>query len=174
MSLLLNGAKTMTIAGTEMQCLEIYTGEAYTLPLNFSYSNGNPANALTPNAWALATSAKFYSVDTVTYPNADEVVLGNLTLLTPQPSTGIGSYAPNLVANWSNAAAGQGYLYIPTNLTGGTGTPDPTPVIPPSAASTANPSTLVVVTLQISKQSTANSALAEVNKEPLGFIVRYQ
>jgi hypothetical protein len=173
MSLLLNGAKTMTIAGTEMQCLEIYTGEAYTLPLNFSYSNGNPANALTPNAWALATSAKFYSVDTVTYPNADEVVLGNLTLLTPQPSTGVGTYSPNLVANWSNAAAGQGYLYIPANLTGGTGSPNPTPNIALANGSSAN-STLVLVTLQISKQSTANSALAEINKEPLGFIVRYQ
>lgn len=172
MSLLLNGAKTMTIAGTEMQCLEIYTGEAYTLPLNFSYSNGNPANALTPNAWALATSAKFYSVDNVTYPNVDEVVLGNITLLSPQPSTGAGTYSANLVANWSNAAAGQGYLYIPANLTGNTGSPNPTPNI--ALANSGANSTLVIVTLQISKQSTANSSLAEVNKEPLGFIVRYQ
>ena len=172
MSLLLNGAKTMTIAGTEMQCLEIYTGEAYTLPLNFAYSNGNPANALVPNAWALSTSAKFYSVDNVTYPNEDEVVLGNITLLTPQPSTGAGTYAANLVASWSNAAAGQGYIYIPANLTGGTGTPNPTPNV--ALANSGANSTLVIVTLQISKQSTANAALAEVNKEPLGFIVRYQ
>lgn len=172
MSLLLNGAKTMTIAGTEMQCLEIYTGEAYTLPLNFTYSNGNPANALTPNAWALSTSAKFYSVDNVTYPNVDEVVLGNITLLTPQPSTGAGNYSANLVANWSNAAAGQGYLYIPADLTGGTGSPNPTPNI--ALANSGANSTLVIVTLQISKQSTANASLAEVNKEPLGFIVRYQ
>jgi hypothetical protein len=164
----------MTIAGTEMQCLEIYTGEAYTLPLNFTYSNGNPANALVPNAWALATSAKFYSVDTVTYPNPDEVVLGNITLLTPQPTTGSGTYSANLIAAFSNAAGGQGYLYIPSDLTGGTGTPNQTPVIPSSAASTANPSTLVVVTLQISKQSGSNASLAEINKEPLGFIVRYQ
>lgn len=172
MSLLLNGAKTMTIAGTEMQCLEIYTGEAYTLPLNFSYSNGNPANALTPNSWALSTSAKFYSVDNVTYPNVDEVVLGNITLLSPQPTTGPGTYSANLVANWSNAAAGQGYLYIPANLTGGTGTPNATPTV--NLANSGANSTLVIVTLQISKQSTANSALAEINKEPLGFIVRYQ
>lgn len=174
MSLLLNGAKTMTIAGTEMQCLEIYTGEAYTLPLNFTYSNGNPANALVPNAWALSTSAKFYSVDSVTYPNVDEVVLGNLTLLTPQPTTGPSTYTANLISAFSNAAGGQGYLYIPADLTGGTGAPNATPIIPPSAASTANPSTLVVVTLQISKQSASNPSLAEINKEPLGFIVRYQ
>jgi hypothetical protein len=172
MSLLLNGAKTMTIAGTEMQCLEIYTGEAYTLPLNFTYANSNPANALVPNAWALSTSAKFYSVDNVTYPNADEVVLGNITLLAPQPSTGSGTYSANLVANWSNAAAGTGYLYIPANLTGGTGSPNPTPNI--ALANSGANSTLVVVTLQISKQSTANTSLAEVNKEPLGFIIRYQ
>jgi len=172
MSLLLNGAKTMTIAGTEMQCLEIYTGEAYTLPLNFSYSNGNPANALVPNAWALSTSAKFYSVDNVTYPNEDEVVLGNITLLAPQPSTGASTYSANLVANWSNAAAGQGYLYIPANLTGGTGSPNPTPTV--GLANSGANSTLVIVTLQISKQSTANASLAEINKEPLGFIVRYQ
>lgn len=172
MSLLLNGAKTMTIAGTEMQCLEIYTGEAYTLPLNFTFANGAPANALVPNAWALATSAKFYSVDTVTYPNVDEVVLGNITLLAPQPSSGANTYQSNLIAAFSNASVGQGYLYIPAGLSGGSGSPDPTPTIG-LANNTAN-STLVIVTLQVSKQSTANSSLAEINKEPLGFIIRYQ
>jgi hypothetical protein len=172
MSLLLNGAKTMTIAGTEMQCLEIYTGEAYTLPINFTYANNAPANALVPNAWALATSAKFYSVDNVTYPNVDEVVLGNITLLAPQPSNGANTYQSNLIAAFSNAAAGQGYLYIPAGLSGGSGSPNPTPTIG-LANNTAN-STLVIVTLQVSKQSTANSSLAEINKEPLGFIIRYQ
>jgi hypothetical protein len=172
MSLLLNGAKTMTIAGTEMQCLEIYTGEAYTLPLNFTYSNGNPANALVPNAWALATSAKFYSVDNVTYPNVDEVVLGNITLLTPQPSTGAGTYSANLIAAFSNAAGGTGYLYIPADLTGNTGTGNLTPTV--ALANSGANSTLVIVTLQISKQSGSNASLAEINKEPLGFIVRYQ
>jgi len=162
----------MTIAGTEMQCLEIYTGEAYTLPLNFTYANGNPANALVPNAWALSTSAKFYTVDTVSYPNVDEVVLGNITLLAPQPSTGAGTYSPNLIAAFSNAAAGTGYLYIPATLSGGSGSPDPTPTI--GLANTSANSTLVIVTLQISKQSTANASLAEINKEPLGFIIRYQ
>jgi hypothetical protein len=172
MSLLLNGAKTMTIAGTEMQCLEIYTGEAYTLPLNFTYANNAPANALVPNAWALSTNAKFYTVDTVTYPNPDEVVLGNITLLAPQPSTGAGTYSANLITAFSNAAAGQGYLYIPADLSGNTGSPNATPTVG-LANNTAN-STLVIVTLQISKQSTANSSLAEINKEPLGFIIRYQ
>jgi hypothetical protein len=172
MSLLLNGAKTMTIAGTEMQCLEIYTGEAYTLPLNFTFANGAPANALVPNAWALSTSAKFYEVDNVTYPNENEIVLGNITLDAPQPSTGAGTYSPNLIAAFTNAAAGTGYLYIPAGLTGGTGTGNLTPVV--SLANSGANSTLVIVTLQISKQSQANASLAEINKEPLGFIVRYQ
>lgn len=172
MSLLLNGAKTMTIAGTEMQCLEIYTGEAYTLPLNFTYANGAPANALVPNAWALSTSAKFYEVDNITYPSPDSVDLGNLTLLTPQPSTGAGTYSANLITAFSNAAGGTGYLFIPADLTGGTGSPNPTPTI--SLANNAANSTLVIVTLNITKESTANASLDEVNKEPLGFIVRYQ
>ena len=162
----------MTIAGTEMQCLEIYTGEAYTLPLNFTYANGNPANALVPNAWALSTSAKFYTVDTVTYPNVDEVVLGNITLLAPQPSTGANNYSTSLISAFSNASAGTGYLYIPATLSGGSGSPNPTPTI--GLANTTANSTLVIVTLQISKQSAANASLAEINKEPLGFIIRYQ
>jgi len=91
MSLLLNGAKTMTIAGTEMQCLEIYTGEAYTFPLNFTDSTGNGNS--TPNV-ALANSA-------------------------------------------------------------------------------AN-STLVIVTLTVSRTSNSNVSLTDINREPLGFIVRYQ
>ena len=172
MSLLLNGAKTMTIAGTEMQCLEIYTGEAYTLPLNFNYANGSPANASIPNAWTLSTSAKFYNVDTVSYPTPDTVELGNLTLTVPQPSTGAGTYSANLIAAWSNIDAGQGYLYIPADLTGNTGSPNATPTI--NLANSGANSTLVIVTLTVTKESTANASLDEINKEPLGFIVRYQ
>jgi hypothetical protein len=41
MSLLLNGSRTMTIAGTPIQCLEIYTGESYTIPFSFVDNTGN-------------------------------------------------------------------------------------------------------------------------------------
>jgi hypothetical protein len=164
MSLLLNGAKTMTIAGTEMQCLEIYTGEAYTLPITFTDANGNPANASVPNAWVLSASAKFYSVDNVTYVDADNVVLGNINLTT-QPNAG--NYT--LVTNWSNINAGEAYLYIGNNITNsGNATPNI------SLANNAANSTLVIVTLQINRESVANGALTNINKEPLGFIVRYQ
>lgn len=165
MSLLLNGAKTMTIAGTEMQCLEIYTGEAYTLPINFTDANGNPANALQPNAWSLTTSANFYSVSDVTYTNDTSVVLGNLTQL-PSPA----NTAYTISTNWTNAQVGTAYLYIGNNITntGNANIPQVT-----LANNTAN-SVLVLVTLTVAKQSIVNPALADINREPLGFIVRYQ
>lgn len=172
MSLLLNGSKTVTIAGTEMQCLEIYTGESYTLPLSFTDNTGNPINCTLPNNWALSTSAKFYTADTVSYTDTDLVVLGNLTLNSPQPSTGGNTYSPNLIAAFSNASNGTGYLYIPADLTGGSGSPNATPVIG-LANNTAN-TTVVVVTMTVSRQSSSNAALADINREPIGMIVRYQ
>jgi hypothetical protein len=171
MSLLLNGSKTVTIAGTEMQCIEIYTGESYTLPIAFVDAQGNAINCTVPNNWALSTSAKFYTCTDIVY-GTNTVILGNLNLLDPQPSIGSGTYSPNLVAAFTNAAAGTGYLYIPTDLTGNTGSPNATPTI--SLANNAANSTVVVVTLQVSRQSSANASLADINKEPLGMIVRFQ
>lgn len=166
MSLLLNGAKTMTLAGTQMQCLEIYTGEAYTLTLAFTDANGNPANALSPNTWALSTSANFYTVSNVTYNASNtEVVLGNLTQL-----NAVSAANYTVSANWTNAAGGLGYLYIGNNITNNSpnGVPNVT-----LANNTAN-SVLVLVTLSVTKQSDANASLTDINREPLGFIVRYQ
>lgn len=163
MSLLLNGAKTMTIAGTEMQCLEIYTGEAYTLPLTFTYSNGAPANA---NGWTMTSSAKFYTVADVTYTSPDEVVLGNLTLNAGQPNAN----AYTIVTGFTNANAGVGYLYVGNNITNTANANIPQITLANSAAN----STLVLVSLQIAKASSANGSLTDINKEPLGFIVRYQ
>ena len=168
MSLLLNGSKTMTIAGTEMQCIEIYTGESYTLPFTFTYANSAPINC---NGWSLTTGAKFYNVDTVTYPTVDTVDLGNLTLTSPQPSTGAGTYSANLTAAFTTAASGIGYLYIPSNLTGGTGSPNATPTI--NLANSGANSTLVIVTMGVSRTD-ALSTLTDFNKEPIGIIVRYQ
>ena len=156
----------MTIAGTEMQCLEIYTGEAYTFPISFTDANGNPANALVPNAWALGASAKYYNVDNVTYVNDTEVILGNLSLNSPQPA----SNAYTIVANWTNANIGTAYLYIGNNITNTGNTNIPFIDLANNAAN----STLFIVTLTVSKQSTANASLADINKEPLGFIIRYQ
>ena len=167
MSLLLNGSKTMTIAGTEMQCIEIYTGESYTLPLQFK---DNAGNAINTTSWTLSTSAKFYNVNDITY-DVENVVLGNLTLLSPQPSTGAGTYSANLTATFTTPVSGQGYLYIPADLTGGTGSPNPTPTI--NLANNAANSTIVVITLGVTR-SDVLSGLQSFNKEPIGVVVRYQ
>lgn len=173
MSLLLNGAKTVTIAGTEMQCIEIYTGESYTLPLTFTDSSGNPVDCTIPNTWILGTSAKFYEATDITYTNDTSIVMGNLTLDAPQPNTGAGTYSANLIAQFSNAANGTGYLYIPSDLTGNING-DNTPVIVPPAQNTTANSTVVVVTLSVTRESTSNASLLDINKEPIGMIVRYQ
>lgn len=166
MSLLLNGSKTMTIAGTEMQCIEIYTGESYTLPIAFTYANSSPINC---TGWTLTTSAKFYNVDNITY-NTDTVDLGNLTLLSPQPNTGGGTYSANLTAAFTTPASGLGYLYIPADLTGNV-SGDNTPII--SLANNAANSTIVVITLGVSRTD-ALSTRTDFNKEPIGVVVRYQ
>jgi hypothetical protein len=164
MSLLLNGAKTMTIAGTEMQCLEIYTGEAYTFPITFTDTAGNAANC---NGWSLSAGAKFYTIDNVTYnTTSDEVIIGNINLNNTQPN----SNAYTIVTAFTNANAGTGYLYVGNNITGTANTGIPNVALANSAAN----STLVIVTLNVSRASTANASLTDINREPLGFIVRYQ
>jgi hypothetical protein len=170
MSLLLNGSKTITIAGTEMQCIEIYTGEAYTFPFAFTDSVGNAINC---NGWTLGTTAKFYVADNITYDAAipTEIVVGNLTLTSPQPSTGAGTYSANLTAVFTTAATGLGYLYIPTNLTGGTGSPNATPII--NLANSAANTNIVVVTMSVTRTDLVSS-LPDVSREPIGIIVRYQ
>ena len=168
MSLLLNGSRTMTIAGTPIQCLEIYTGESYTLPFSFLDNTGN---AIDCTGWTLSTAAKFYTVDTVAYPDENSVTLGNLTLNSPQPSTGGGTYSANLTAAFTTANTGVGYMYIPTNLSGGTGSPNPTPTL--SLANSSANSVLVILTLGV-QRTDALSTKVDYNREPIGFIVRYQ
>jgi hypothetical protein len=168
-SLLLNGSKTITIAGTVMQCIEIYTGEAYTFPFSFTDSVGDPINA---TGWTLGTSAKFYVADTVSYNGTStEITIGNLSLTSPQPSTGAGTYSANLTAVFTTAASGIGYLYIPANLTGGTGSPNATPII--SLANSAANTNIVVVTMSVTRTDPLSS-LPNVSREPIGMIVRYQ
>ena len=171
MSLLLNGAKTLTIAGTEMQCIEIYTGEAYTFPFQFTDSAGDPIDCTSPSLWTLGIAAKFYNADPVTYGSTTEVTLGNLTLDVPQPSTGAGTYSANLAAAFTTAASGIGYIYVPTNLTGNTGSPNATPTV--DLANSAANTTLVVLTMTVTRTDSL-SAKTDVSREPIGLIVRYQ
>lgn len=155
----------MTFAGTEMQCLEIYTGEAYTFPLNFTDTNGNSVNC---NGWTLSAAAKFYTVDNIEYPinNPDQVVLGNINLNATQPNAN----AYTIVTAFTNANAGTGYLYLGNNITGTANLGIPNVALANSAAN----STLVIVTLNVSRTSNSNVSLTDINREPLGFVVRYQ
>jgi hypothetical protein len=160
MSLLLNGAKTITIAGTEMQCIEIYTGEAYTFPFQFTDSVGNAINT---TLWTLGTGVKYYVADTVTYnTTSTEIDIGNLAL------SGNTYTGGNLTAAFTTPATGIGYLYIPADLTGAVGG-GPTITL---ANSTAN-TNIAVVTLTVTRTD-ALSTRVSVSREPIGMIVRYQ
>lgn len=160
MSLLLSGAKTITFAGTEMACLEVYTGEAYTIGLNFTDSASNPVDI---SGWAFQTDAKYYSVDTVSY-TANTIDLGNITVEAGTPSQPTG-----LTTATVSAAAGTAYLYVPTELADGLGgRPNPALLL-----GKGDPSVLVITTIQITRAN-ATSGANDVSREPIGFIVRYQ
>jgi hypothetical protein len=162
MSLLLSGAKTIVFAGTEMQCLEIYTGESYSIGLNFTDTASNPIDIST---WTLSASAKYYSVDTVVYNDAlGEINLGNITLDNPQGT------APTITVTTIDGVNGIASMFIPTDLTDGTSNR-------PTVALTngkGDPSVLVIVTVDLLRADTAVITNNNLSKEPIGFIVRYQ
>lgn len=163
MSLLLTGSKTIQIAGTEMQCIEIYTGESYTIPFAFTDSNGNPINIST---WTLGTTAKWYTCSTA-YPTtpANTITITNLAEISPQPSQPTGLSAAKI----SSGTGGLGYLFVPTTLSGGTGSPNPSPILTVTDTTTL----LVIITLSVSRTDVVSSSI-DVNREPIGIIVRYQ
>lgn len=156
MSLLLNGSKTATVAGTVMQMIEIYNGESYTFPFNFKDAQGDPVNI---TGWTLTPTVKWYTAG-VSYPaNAPgTVVLSNLTLLSPQPTP---NPPTGMVATITTAASGIGYLYVPTGINGGQ-----------SIGIDADPSLIAIVTISVSRTDPLSS-LTDVNKEPIGMIIRY-
>ena len=157
MSLILAGTKTATIAGTILQCVEVYTGESYTLPFTFTDNVGDPVDI---TGWTLATTVKWYTC-TITYPatntTTQNISIAGITLLpsqpTPNPPTG-------MVATIVSGPAGTGYLYIPAGINGGQtiGVNDTT-------------SLLAIISLSV----TRTNAFSKVDKniEPIGMIVRY-
>ena len=161
MSLLLNGSKTITIAGTVMQCIEIYTGEAYTFPFQFTDSVGDPINC---TSWTLGTGVKYYVADTATYnATSTEITIGNLT------QSGLTYTGGNLTAAFTTAASGVGYLYIPADLTGAVGG-GPTISLANSAANT----NIAVVTMTVTRTDPLSTPKQDISREPIGIIVRYQ
>ena len=144
------------MAGTLLQCIELYQGEKYTFPLEFKDSTGA---AVDISDWTLSTSAKWYTAN-ITYPpnnnTVEDITLSNLTALPVQPSQPAG-----LTAAITNASLGLAYLYVPSTIDGGE-----------TIGLDANPSLICIVTLNVSRYDTISSQ-TDLNKEPLGFIIRY-
>ena len=157
MSLLLTGSKTLTIAGTEMQCIEVYTGESYTIPFNFTTSTGTAINI---TGWTFTTTVKWYNV-VVTYPasqaQVQEIELSSIALISPQPTP---NPPTGMVASIVSGAAGTGYLYIPSGINGGQTIP-----------LTSTTSLLAIISLSVSR--TSAYATTDLNIEPIGMIIRY-
>jgi len=153
MSLLFNGSKTATIAGTVLQCVEIYTGEGYTFPLSFKNSAGD---AVDITDWTLSTSVKYYTAN-IAYPTAtssDDIVLSNVTLITaPTPAT--------VTTGITSGPLGTAWMFIPTTINGGV-----------TIGLDAAPATMCIVTLSISRTDDISGS-TDVNKEPIGLIIRY-
>ena len=169
MSLLLTGAKTATIAGTEMQVIEIYEGEAYTLPFAFTDANGAPIDCTVPSPWTLATNAKYYNCDVV-YSAGDivnpsppvEIVINNLLEISPQPAQPANLQASFTTVAGNTANIGQGFIYIPSDIDGNI-----------ALSVTDTDSLLTIVTFTVTRTDIL-SGLADVSREPIGLIIRYQ
>ena len=122
---------------------------------------GDPINA---TGWTLGTGVKYYVADTVTYNDTNtNIDIGNLSL------SGNTYTGGNLTAVFTTAASGIGYLYIPADLTGAVGGG---PTIP-LANTTAN-TNIAVVTMTVTRTDPISTPKQDINREPIGIIVRYQ
>jgi len=157
MSLLLTGSKTLTIAGTEMQCVEVYTGESYTIPFTFTDSTGTPVNI---TGWTFSTTVKWYNV-VVTYPavqaETETIELSDIALISPQPTP---NPPTGMVATIVSAPGGTGYLYVPSTINGGL-------TVPLTSAT----SLLAIISLTVSRTNVYSKV--DLNIEPIGMIIRY-
>lgn len=150
--LTLSGSKLIQIAGTPMQCIEIYTEESYVIPFTFTQS-GSPVNI---SSWTLTPSVKWYTA-TAAYPSATTIDISGLTAYnySTQPA--------GLQAVILSGPAGTGYMTLPTGLT----------PVGYSFVLTDNPVLLAVITIEIERVD-AVSSVTVINREPIGVIVRYQ
>jgi hypothetical protein len=157
MSLLINGSKTVTIAGTQLQCVEVYTGESYTLPFTFTDTGGTPINI---TGWTFATTVKWYNT-VVTYPatqtTVEDIVLSNTVLVSPQPTP---NPPTGMTAAIVSGSAGTGYLYVPSTINGGL-----------SVALDSTTSLMAIINLTVTR--TNSYSKTDVNIEPIGMIIRY-
>lgn len=155
MPLQLSGSKTLQIAGSPLECIEVYTGESYVIP--FQFTSGNPPTPVNITGWNITATAKWYTI-TANFNSSTVVNITSIELLDPQPSQ-----PPNLDAVIISGVAGSGYIYVPTGVT------------PPGYefALSDNPILLCLVTLEVSRVDSI-SGLTVINREPVGILVRYQ
>jgi hypothetical protein len=156
MSLLLTGSKTITIAGTEMQCIEVYMQESYTVPFAFTDSVGDPVNIST---WTFTTAAKWYTC--ITIETATTIDIQNLVYINPQPSQPAGLTAAKI----GGGTTGLGYLFLPTTLSGGSTETTPT---------YNSTTTLLCIVTMTTSRTDGTSGLTDINRIPVGVVVRYQ
>jgi hypothetical protein len=157
MSLLINGSKTVTIAGTQMQCVEVYTGESYTLPFQFTDTTGIAINI---TGWTFGTTVKWYNT-VVSYPSVqssvEDIILSNTVLVSPQPSPNPPS---GMTASIINPIAGTGYLYVPATINGGQ-----------NILLDSTTSLMAIINLTVTRTNAYSKT--DVNIEPIGMIIRY-
>lgn len=168
MSLLLSGAKIATVAGTEMQVIEIYQDEAYTFPFAFTDNLGNPIDCTVPSPWTLSTTAKWYNCDVVytagdiVNPTTEAIVINNLVLIDPQPSQPANLQASFTTVAGNTASTGEGFIYIPDDINGNI-----------SLSVTDTDTLLTIVTFGVTRTDVI-SGLDDISREPIGLIIRYQ
>lgn len=145
-----NTPRAMTVAGTEIQYLEIYTDEKYIFPIQFR-TGLTPVNA---NGWTTSVTTTYYTGD---YSGSDpsstqtDVTMTNLVKLDPQPTTPV-----DLSFAAANLANGTFTLSVPTSIT------------PADYVFTTedNPVLLCVVGLNVTRPDTT------ISREPIGFVIR--
>jgi hypothetical protein len=157
MSLLLTGSKVVTIAGTQMQCIEVYTGESYTLPFAFTDSTGTPINI---TGWTFSTTVKWYNT-VVSYPaiqtTTEDITLSDIALISPQPTP---NPPTGMTTSIVSGTGGTGYLYVPATINGGQAIP-------------LNSTTSLLAIISLSVTRTNSYSKTDVNIEPIGMIIRY-
>lgn len=146
-------ARNITISGTTIQFLEIYTGEKYIYPVQFRNAMNQPTDI---TGWTFDTSVKYY---TATYSGTDptppnpvtpyQVTVTNLAVFTPE------TYG-NTTVTVVDPATGSITLTVPTDIT-------PNNYVFPVES---NPVLLAVVSMNVTRTDTT------ISREPLGFIIR--
>lgn len=201
MPLILNGSGKIHLGANKIAYIEIYQKEAYTIPIFIKDRNLTPIDCTDPDLWKLSVTAKWYKANvsyavespravnpeeadvSVHYPERPgalkpiSIEVEALEYVFPQPKV-----PEELIVEFTNPEFGEGFIYIPENIS--SRTEATTPKLEDhkgwiglndrnSKELIINPVLLVVVTTTIERTNKL-SGLKDINREPLGIIIRYQ